>query len=672
VRKTKQTLYPEARGLFKELEGVRPYENRDLIDKARLSAAAVSNYRNGYRVPEGEEARRIAEFFYTREDERVGLIERLRRAKEHPQEMTSGKTLVDVTRGSRKLTVSSVDYYPFSGDQNRFFERVFSRFLAQSSLATDNFNIRGAFADEDFSTTDIALSVFESPNRVAQQALHFYKIPARISLQAIVHRRYEHRIEDIARALTRPSDSHLVNPIVVKGEMGAIHCLQGLKFASGAVVQLDSRDPTVLQETLEKKTNSPSALIPVAVTDDFTAMKMIAMGGMGANWRPVFPLNTREQIQDLRDPSRRDLPAYYLSLATQRKDRDFGDFMNEGLRWYYSTDVEHLAVAWQQLAMELAEIVSAACLISSPPGLDLANLDNEQRPAAAWAAAWRWAWYALTLDKHSIDAYTERLFNWQGILRRARNRLQSYFAQPERKNILEAQVKRLFSDDEDPGQKSISQDHLNELQRLFDVELPPGFQDARRYTGKLQHLISIMQAALMGHQPRIHAVITPFDLTEATAARACEFMRRLLLDLLRTYYEIPHAPQEKVNRAEEDIKDLEKVYGKGKGRILIAALKEEPEAYIGGLCLEPMGQPPTLRIQIRHVAVTRDYRSFGVGKKLVGDAIDFARSEQAESIYVELLPHLSATIDFFSSLRFEWDRSDGSQARDKLTFRLKL
>jgi N-acetylglutamate synthase-like GNAT family acetyltransferase len=376
------------------------------------------------------------------------------------------------------------------------------------------------------------------------------------------------------------------------------------------------------------------------VTDDLTAMRLQSL--MGNEFRLVFPMNTLDEIQSP-NSIRKDLPGYYLALATRREDHDLLWLLAEILPQLLSTEVESTAVEWEKLARMVFKEVFGAFKTAPPLGIgdDLPSL---------WAAAWRWTRYALTLSSKEIDAYFDPGLPWKPILVRARQILQSYFAHDAQKHLISAQVERIFPSTEGNKPRFTSSDDLRRLSNLFDVELPPGYQDARRYTGKPEHLTAVVRALLRGEQPRVDVEVGPYDAAKRENAAAVDDMRRMMRELEGMYLEkraeAPGAP----DRIQNDLKSLTTRCGGDSGSVVLANLVGQPNTFVGGLCLlkEQQGK----RYQIRYLWVDQDYRRSKVGSQLIENAINFAKEKGAQSIYVEIIPVLRDAIAAFRANGF--------------------
>lgn len=648
--------FPGVRQILDEQSARNPFTNEDLAKGAKISLAAASNYRRGRRAPPADIAEKIAQYFYPEDSDAArAMVARFREAARDPEVRDSAPAARE-TIGRRKLEVTSVDYPPFSGARHDFFESLFRRFFALSDLQVPPvFRAREAFGTEDFSSTDVALSVFESPDRMAHNGLKFWRAPIKISLGAVIHRDYEGRIDEIAAALIDPSANRgSIRPIVVRGEVGAIHCKQRLGFRDSEITELTVRGADALKAQLEKE---PTAgVVPVIVVDDLTAL--LVLKTMGKEGRPVFPMNTREAIQRPESSARRELPAYYLALATRRNEYEFTWFMQESLPWFLSMEVETTAIEWVRLARRLADVVLTCS----------AAWDSAAQPdvGAMWADAWRWVWYALTLDKNSIDTYFDQGLPWGPILNRARKLLQSHFAHKDQEHILLRQIRRLFRSEHGGTRLSVTPASLKQLCELFDVSLDGAYVNADRYTDKPNHLVRVLQAALLDEPPKIEIEVESYDPADPSSEHAAKAVKRLILELERMYDEMAGEARGAVERIEEDLRHLADRYGGKNGCIVLASLAEQKGSFIGGLCLRRMGVEAggaDLRFRICYLWVARDYRQSRAGSRLVEKAIELARAAGADSVYVELLPELKETIHFFEKKQFRWADRAASAAR---------
>jgi transcriptional regulator with XRE-family HTH domain len=639
--------------------------NGQLAEGTGLSVGAISNYRQGSRAPDADTARKIARFFYPRDRaSRLSLEERLREASKEETSI-SGNTLLDVTAGKRPTAVTTLDYRPFSGTPDCFFETIFERFLGLAGiLPADPPRLRTMLTAEMLTDSDLLLSIFDSLDRRAHLGLAFWHMPIRISLGAVIHQKFENRRHIVAAALSDPAKrtSALIRPIVIAGDVGSVHCKRKLRFSDTELIELQTRDPDALQRCLEQETEAGGHAIPVICVDDFMAYRLLH--GMNGSGRSVFRANTRREIQgedelipgvyEQASSARRELPQFYLSAATKASDRDFTAFISEGLVHFLSTEVETTAVAFKQLAVELADTILRVNIATRPGDMS----------SQLWAEAWEWVWYALILDSKSIDSYYDAHLPWKPILRRARQLLQQDFSAQEQ---LEVQVARFYSD------SRITAESLNRLCELFDVELGPEYRSPDRYTGRSGQLVSVLRSALRGEDHKILPRIIPFDWARPEHRIQKTALLSVLGKLDQMYNEMALAGGAALQRIATDIQNVDVDFSGDRGTFLLASVAEDDDAksknsldYVGGICLcrdHTATETQGSRWQIRNLWVDKEYRHHGIGGRLLDRAIAVVREKGATSAYVELLPDLMwpAHLVVSRGFRFEPEKTAARQ-----------
>ncbi len=417
------------------------------------------------------------------------MIEEFSEAAVERKLVMTGNTLTDVVGGFRKLILTSVEYLapsPGRGEPSKPFSAVFSM--------SPGWIVRPSGIARPWPTKTGARRTSPSASTKRRTVWHikgcaFGVYPsAHLWVHAGARRKDTgHAGEISASALSDPDsperDKLLIRPIVVAGEVGAIHGKRRLGFLPSQLTQLDERSPEFVVQEFFKQIREGGPTTPVICLDDFWALQVfreLKTEGCLA----VFSMNTKQNIQS--DVDRRELYRNTISQSPlKRSDRDLNEFLQDALRQFLSTEVETTALAWLNLAKNLA-----------------ADLLNILRQATNWndaerqAIVWSWVRYTLHLDRDSIESFSDPTLPWKPILGRARQMLQVYFAGQD--HVLD-QVKRFL-----PGETGdvLTAADMRELCILFDIDIPQAYRRVGRYKGRPAHLASVLRAVLRGRGAR--------------------------------------------------------------------------------------------------------------------------------------------------------------------------
>lgn len=114
-----------------------------------------------------------------------------------------------------------------------------------------------------------------------------------------------------------------------------------------------------------------------------------------------------------------------------------------------------------------------------------------------------------------------------------------------------------------------------------------------------------------------------------------------------------------VKRLDHDIGHLCEIYGGGTGKTLLARAIDEPDGFIGGVCLTGL---KTETCEIRYLWVEPEYRTRKVGKRIIDGAIKAASSAKCKSVYVEIIQQkLKTAYSLFTEMNFKTSSRNPSQ-----------
>ena len=426
----------------------RAEQSKILAQDFGIKEAAFSNYKNGKRKPAGDQAKAMARAWTSqliREIENGVSKEELRRRLKKagfPLESVDRESLerelgtkleasiAQETQASllqslidvkTDLKVSYLSYGVFSGSVTSFFNRLFQRYVKQLGIQPDaeirdKFNVEHQLRSRE---VHLALCYFASVNRTL--SAKFFTTPLRVSLGAVCLKKYDVNVEKLAAAVSTEGARarHAIRPIVIRGEVGYLHCVNTLGFPDEPDTMTVREDLSLdeLAGILEDHSQAAGdhGPTPVVIIDEYNAFRLLRASGAERTLITPITSNPTNQLSTYR----RELPQYYMGIACNREDTQFANFLGESLNHFLNAEVETTARALSDLFWALEkEVLELAPLLGRWSGnhYDGARLTlREQRIVAR-----QYSLYALSIDKFSAGNLDSMPRPWHRILKRSR------------------------------------------------------------------------------------------------------------------------------------------------------------------------------------------------------------------------------------------------------------
>jgi GNAT superfamily N-acetyltransferase len=681
---------------------------RDLnrSSKAGISPAGLANYKKGHRAVPEAKAGLMAKYLFAGDPKGAGKFLRdLRQAAEN--EVTTHRSAGDRLAEGQPLRIDVTDYPPFSKTVGTLVDHLcrLSALAKDSPPRRPDFDMRQALWLNEI---DLAVGYFANLYRAVH--VHFWPTTIKIGLGAVIHKEHEKNkwlIEKVLAGAKIESRSQFC-PILVRREVGAIHCLETLQYAENEVelvkdMTAESLRAKAIAEKL-KQVHRKSSKIAVAVMDEYTSFDVLTeLQGEGI---PVLPLSSRLAA---RESPRRELPASFLSIGCSRKQSELRDVLEQALRLFLITEVEsnslNLASLHAQLLGKVYEVAKKYYPEYKPKGPDP---ESEREAAAkAFKAAYGWCLYVLGLDFQSIENIPGSGLPWAPILKRTREQVLSRFA--DEKEKIRDQVSLIVGPDDDPP----SEDKFNKLCKSLDLRmqlhglqreyvledrdiLVRTIQDGLRglspgrpiENGKDGGQITILDPKEPDNQERVR-VLDGFirNLQEfyskrvgdeaargdASDSGVLKKIQRFRIDLQENY----------LKRANGHAADHQAPAGAGKGiasplfganaddRFLLASFGKNPTRYLGSACLRPYprGTHPGW-LELFYLWVREDYRQLAVGDEIIKKAERYAQGiSKYTHLVVEVLQTLNEAVTYFRKRDF---RRGGMTEDGRLILKLEI
>jgi ribosomal protein S18 acetylase RimI-like enzyme len=126
--------------------------------------------------------------------------------------------------------------------------------------------------------------------------------------------------------------------------------------------------------------------------------------------------------------------------------------------------------------------------------------------------------------------------------------------------------------------------------------------------------------------------------------------RELVLGALLVDFKYPH------HITQEDLIDPQEYYAKNGGKIFIL---ENPDNQVIGSIAVSKTDLSTARIC--RFYIDRDYRSFGLGKMLLEQAIDYCQKQDCKRIYVDVWHKMEHAIKIYEKFGFLFEREENGE-----------
>jgi GNAT superfamily N-acetyltransferase len=689
-------------------------QSKSLAPDFGIKEAAFSNYKNGKRKPADDQAEAMAaawtsKLFEELDSKRVGNEELRRRLqqggfplkslqreslkkelstqlKESVAQVTQASLLHSLVDFKTDLKVSYLSYGVFSGSVSSFFNSIFQRYVKQLGIQPDA-EIRDKFnVDHQLRNREIhlALCYFASVNRTL--SAKFFTTPLRISLGAVCLSKYRGSVGPLAAAVSTEGARarQPIRPIVIRGEVGYLHCVNTLGFR-------DEPDSMTVRENLSldelvgilgdhSKDAGEKGPTPVVIVDEYNALRLLKASVAELTLITPTTTNRTNQVSTYR----RELPQYYMGIACNREDTEFMNFLDESLNHFLSAEVETTARALSKLFWALEkEVLEVGRLLGNWSGNDYTGRPltiREQRIVAR-----QYSLYALSLDKLTASNLDSLPRQWHRILKRSREIvLRELVTEDEHRKNTQSFIRSVLADH--GGQQT------EQLWRPIQVEDLVQYTDKDLEMNSLRglfegELFTLIEAYLTGSEKPEERItldhFTPADCPKTAWANRTDDAVNGILELLNQLGQMygkmldtglkkeggmGHGPAiaEKIGAVLED-------RCMRYGHIILAkvstksAIGFESTRYAGLICiLEQPGcrtgdNPVELQAErelleksceLRYLWVAQAYRRRNIARLLLGEALRWCRTQEYAYARVAILPQLDEAISRMSELHF--------------------
>ncbi len=679
-----RSLFSEAIRKKRQQPGFEEATFDDFADQLNISKARLSSYHTGNRIPPDVLSAKMADFFFTTEKERNSFVRGIKEARAAAHQ-ESGSLLEKLASKEKQLRIGTLKSGPLCGAERSFFDRLFDRFFHLSGLATtreepENLDLAKTLWS---SKLDLVYPYLASVGRVV--LIHFWPTPIRLSLGAVIPERHGPQRGWVEEVLAgQVIKTTRIKPVVIRGEVGYIHCHQTLKYADKEMIIADSPSPLVLAKLMMQH-RSPSE-VPVVVTDEYVSLQVLkALAKSDARGIPVIKLSTRANAQA--EGARRELPQYFASFATSRRQRELQEMITQAFQLFLATEIETTSTAladlYTELMKEVVPIVEEfyTATTSKPNALVI-------QKAECFREAHSWALYTLALDQESIKNYPRTGMPWGPILERARYKVQERLGrQPERIN---EQIDDVV--EYDKSGRPLSDRQFRSLCKIFDVDLSGIPEAEREYIYEDRDvLVTTLQSALKGDpipplEPKT-GIVDPTDPKAEITVKSVLYGS--LWELLRMYTtrdfgkknpaskelekilqpQTLTESQESSSPPEED--EQERVARKFK-QVVIAWHGRHHTHYIGCACLIPRPTTQTSSVpedlELRYTWVTPNFRRLGIGQHIIYAAHEYAKEKRYKYLIVQVLPVYFEGLLFFEKRGFTRRKQKGDENRVVLEY----
>lgn len=640
--------------------------SRDIANHLRISDQRFSTYATGSRIPHQAFAETLARYFFTTAQERTEFLVALNTIRAGTYEIarrTAGTSLVERLARGQALRVSTFEMEPFAGRHDDFFDQVFDRFFRLSGLTTAHIPQRRLTITDLLweSTADLYISCIASVD--SSLLANFWTTPIRLSLGAIIHSKHKREKEKVKRILTlQERKPHLLQPVVIKGEPGYTYCRERLNSDETGLVCLESRDPAALASTL-RQLSTTSTQIPVVVVDEYTSFAVL--GELGNEGLPVISLSTWGNNET--DIARRELPHYFLGFACARSKEELRAMIDQAFSLFLSTETNTIADALAALYENLIHKLL-------PPGRTAKSVMDYyfERPAEShdseigalrYRLARRWALYALTLDRTSLESYPA-VGPWKAILQRAREIVQESVAL-EREEIRH-QLALCSGYPDHP--RPLSYSEFRELCAVFDLREPELNYAQQQYILEDRDMVvATIQSALRGKSvpslepPTLHVEVMSSPFTQEVAGVVSGFLwaisrmysrelgasnssTRQLAELLQSSGIDPIEQYERLSRQFTSV--------------VLAWHGNQGRHYIGCACIRPFrdvsGEMVEGALELCYLYVLEPFRGLKIARHLLYEAHQAAKVQGYTTLVYWILPQYFEGIRYLGKRGFSW------------------
>jgi DNA-binding winged helix-turn-helix (wHTH) protein/GNAT superfamily N-acetyltransferase len=531
---------------------------------------------------------------------------------------------------------------PFSGMRESFFNTLLERFFRWYGLLVE---LCDEVPDPFEALTQNKLDlIFPCLSVHSSTMVRFWATPIRLSLGAVILSKDQSQRIWIQRALSgqmRRTHQRML-PIVVKGEVGAIHCINNLGFLESDIVCEYQPSPVRLAHRLRQLAGDATA-VPVVIVAEHTCFKVLReLGKDGSAVLPLMGRNTRAR--------RRELPQYFVGFACSRRNPELAAMIRQAFQLFLTSDLEGVASTFAIACDDLLRLSADAADYYLEPATSF-DLDCALR----YRLAGDWALYTVGLDRQSIAGYPNSDLPWRPVLERARELVQEDLAMDVKTITDQIKLCTRYKPDDVP----FSHNEFQELCAAFDLEEPMLTFAQRKYVFEDRGMVlaTIQNALLKRPVPALNSEIHPVN---RPTPELLSVMTGFLGEISRMYKRELGENNEASTQVDYELLRPLKIDSSrlpaNFSTVLLASNGKPVRHYIGSLWLrtyENTRAPSTEReLEFCHLFVLEAFRNLKVGRELLRWAHSEAKCQGCAALVFEALPQCLEGMLYLRKLGF--------------------
>lgn len=661
----------------------------------KINLHTLRAYRSGSRVPTDEVAEQIAAVVFSDPAQRQKFLEEVRNAG--PQR----SQLENLSEHNIRLKVSTIAYssvsqllmQPDGGPplskaeatltggnlepgKSGFVDIFFLRFLRLSGIKWESQkrNFSADVREQLWSgAIDVALSYFTTIERAL--LVRFWPLPIRLTLGALCHTefRYAGKRNQVLDAL----DYHTMGPnlevvpIVLRGSASHLHCRATLGYKDGETMRsVHARDFKLYDKTYKEVWKEFPGKVPVLVDDELSLAEML--GAVGPDRELLFPdyfpiLPVTSELSAREDIVKRESPIYFVSVACSRRNDNLWSFLDDALRSLLLTEIYTTSEAYVSLYFNLLEIWKKAAnhFLRESGSPAPSESETVEFGAAAFSLAHQWVMYTLHLTQFGISQFTEAYPHWKSILMQSRSLIFERLADAANRDEITYLIQSLKTGHR-AGGKDIGQTLL-QLEQVLDLHLHLD-ATARKYAalapGALYQIVTERLKGFTGPN-RVQINVVMYDNTRPLEGVVLVGVKALLEKATEAIGSGSGVPDGIETFVHWDAEYPNALVSKEGVRAFVAMWPEsgpfpDPAKRVLGVALVVPSKSNVEDQRLGYLWVDPNYRSLGIGSRLIDGAVEAARASVLKRIVVALpdSAHESVTAYFrrngFELHHFEW------------------
>jgi GNAT superfamily N-acetyltransferase len=457
-------------------------------------------------------------------------------------------------------------------------------------------------------------------------------------------------------------------------------------------------------------------LIPVVIVDEHTAHQLLALMKGSA----VSVLPTTDFGQSGYNFTDRNMPTYFMSIACGQSQYGLVRFLGESWPHYLRSEADRVGRALLDLFWETEKIVFEAApylewwnpktsAFESKWNPDTKTLVRPLKWIERRVLARQYALVNLSLDQHSIDATGLLPTYWTPLLRRTRRRLNNDWALRTAGGSVQEFVSHVFQDLPEEANPLMGRHrlwHRDQIKALNDYFNLPERLHLTEFRGLNRNEVVELIRRKLGEHESFREEIKVVEVLGALATAQAQMLLAQLADYYQSrqirVYSKTSAALEQINTEDIALKihaATEECSGEG-GVVLLAQAvvkfleekdrgKPQPVGVIAirvlrdllkgssEVVLEPeVEEELSASCELRFLWVHPHHRERGIGRLLIGTAIEWARARGYGYLRAAILPQLTFAIQLTLDQGFEPidvpTSFDNDKSPHRRIFRLKL